>query len=515
MRSRSKPKRVNPASSNSTRSKNSSSRARALASSARSKKLKHSSRNTCARTTTLWSQLRPLQKKAVEFVVEVKTAALFFKQRLGKTWISLGVIERLDLDYSLLVVPLTNKETTWQATIAEKLPQFECFTDLESFDIARKDGRKRLILVVHYEQMVSIIKKLCKRPWSFVSIDEAHRLKDRTSRQSKAAARLSRCEYKLILTGTPLEQKPQDCWAQFRFLLPVLFGTRWADFEEKYIEPPSIDLDEINPRTGKPKYPRGSMRWKKALFAVKIERKKRKFKKDMLPEFVRLLKPYAWREELKSPEPIMTIEWVRMYGYQRQLYDTFQKKSIATLPDGTTLKAELAAVKKVKLHQICGGIVLDDDRNEHEVGRAKLRKTLSVVKKNGGPFVIFCHHTAEINSLLEELKGRIGVISGKHKKTRAQTQRDFQAGKLDGLICQVRSGSVGVDLFRAKYLIVHSTTYSLIDFDQLIARIRLPDQTEPTRIFLILVRDSVDEDKYSMIVEKDHEVGAILTKLKR
>ena len=451
----------------------------------------------------------------MDFVLEVKTAALFFKQRLGKTWITLGVIEKLVPDYSLLVVPLTNKETTWAATIASKIPQFECFTDLESFDVARKAGRKRLILLIHYEQMVSIIKRLCKRPWSFVCIDESHRLKERTSKQSKAAARLSRTEYKLILTGTPLEQRPQDCWAEFRFLRPELFGRRWLDFEERYLEPPSIDLDEVNPRTGKPKYPKGSIRWKKALFTVKMERKKRKFKKSMLPEFISIIKPYAWREELKSPEPIITIEWVRMYGAQRKLYDRFERKSIVALPDGTILKAELPAVKKVKLHQICGGIVLDDDKNEHEVGRAKIRKTLSVVRRNPGPYVIFCHYTAEINSLLEELDGKIGVISGKHKKTRAQTQRDFQAGKLDGLICQVRSGSVGVDLFHAKYLIVHSTTYSLIDFDQLIARIRLPDQTEPTRIFLILVRDSVDEEKYSMIVEKDHEVGKVLTQLKR
>jgi SWI/SNF-related matrix-associated actin-dependent regulator of chromatin subfamily A member 5 len=453
-----------------------------------------------------------LQQRAVEFVLDARTVALFFKQRLGKSWIALGAIERGSFDYSLLIVPLTNKYTTWRKLIDEKLPGFECLESLTEFLAAKKAGRRKLILLLHYEQMVPIRKKLWKVLWTFACIDEAHRLKDRNSSWSKAAARIQ-AEYKLILTGTPLEARPQDCWAQFRFLIPDLFGTRWLDFEEEYIEDPSIDLNQIDERTGKPKYPKGSIRWRKALFQLQIGRKKRKFKKEKLAKFIRKIRPYSWREELPSPEPVLNFEWVRLRGEQGRIYRELNRRSVVTV-DECKIKTEFEAVKKVKLHQICGGYLIDNGDEVHEVGRAKLRRLLAIVKREGTPVVIFCQFTAEVEAM-EECFPDAGTISGKHRKTRDQVQQDFQAGKIDKVICQTRSGGVGIDLYRAKYLIVYSTTHSFIDWDQLIARIRLPEQTEPVNIFLIVAEGTVDEDKYRMISGKNREVGAVLSQLKR
>lgn len=461
---------------------------------------------------TLYQELRPLQKGAVEFCVSQENSALWFQQRLGKTWVTLGVIEKTKPRRVLLVVPLANKETTWAALIREKLPRYNLLTfgkikrkallaDLREFD----EG----ILLIHFEQMCAVIKQLRKRHWDLIVIDESQRIKDKGSRASRAAAKLENASRKILLSGTPIEDQPSDMWAQFRFLAPEVFGTRWADFDAEYMEQPATNPDDYKP---------GSMRWRRAMMRYTIEKRKCKFREEKLPKFLKLIAPYCWRESLPSPEPKFHRELVELTGEQRRVYDVLKKHRVVKLNPWTKITAPMKMVLNEKLRQICGGYIKDEDGDVHQVGDAKMNRLRVILEDRGTPAVIFCQYTAEIVAIKRylERKGRVKVISGKTDRVlRASYQRQFQAGKIDYLICQQRTGGVGIDLYRALYLVVYSCNFSSIDFSQMIARIRMPNQIKPVDIILILVRKSVDTDKLNVLKNKLSRTEITLSKLKR
>jgi SNF2 family DNA or RNA helicase len=93
--------------------------------------------------------------------------------------------------------------------------------------------------------------------------------------------------------------------------------------------------------------------------------------------------------------------------------------------------------------------------------------------------------------------------------------RRFQRGETDVLLAQIKTGGVGIDLFKSCIGIMHSMSYSSIDFDQAIKRLHRRGQTHPVKIFLPYVVDSVDEDIYDAVVLKRKVGELVLDRLKR
>jgi len=419
----------------------------------------------------------------IDLILEVKTVAFFGEQGTGKTWVTGGVIERLlsDTFEALVVVPLSNIETTW-VEILSKIDITIC-RDWEEY---KKAPCPKLFLL-HYEMLRKLDRKITRRSWTFVAFDESHRLKDRNTWQSRIAGRIHDAEYKVLLTGTPfddLEKDPQQLWAQFRFCRPSIFGTRWGDFDQKYL------------------VPCGYMG------------KQRKFRKTRLPRFLRLIEPYTIRvtqDEVLNLKPIK-YHWipVQLLGRQRRLYEDLELKEIIEEED-LTITADLRIVKDGKLHQMCGGFVFDDEGDLHHVGRAKLRGISKLLQKLERPVVIFCRYLAEIEALEKMLSDfRVKTITGKNRKERPQINRMFQAGELDYLVAQVRTGGVGVDLFRSFNGVFYSTSFSFIDFDQALKRVQRDGQKNQVHIWMIYAKDTIDRVVYDAALSKQDAHKMIL-----
>lgn len=436
-----------------------------------------------------------------------------------------GIIERdWHDDYqAVIVVPLTNKESTWLRFLKEHFPSKCIHTDFEEF----LEAPCPRILVLHYEELTPgkqtkkgrkvdwrFVKKIAKMQLDLICFDEAHRLKNRNSGWSKAAYRLNNCSRRrLILTGTPMDERPVDLWAQFRFIAPDVLGTDFKEFEDKFMEP----LEDLTK-----KYRRGSFMWMKMLRAMHIRSRKRKFNEEMMPEFLRLIKPHALRvtKEVLGLKPMTIVPVpVTLYGAQRRVYDELERNMISHLPTGGRITAGLKITQISKMQQVCGGYVIDEDDQVHEVGRAKLRRTLRIIKDHPKePIVVFCRYLEEVWSIeeeLEELGLRVEVITGRVKaKERPRIQDRFQNGKLDVLICQIKTGGVGIDLFRSCIAIVYSLTYSSIDFDQAVSRLHRRGQKRAVNIFLLYALGTIDEVVYRAILSKRTVIKRVLTHLK-
>lgn len=459
---------------------------------------------------TVAEQLRPYQRGAVDFICDHAGAALFFEQGTGKTWVIAGAIERLlgarDRFTGACVVPLANLETTWVRTLA----RIEGLKVCRTLDELRATPGHRLLLL-NYERVRPVIKKLRKISWTLFAYDESQRLKARGSKQSRDAARLVSVEHRVLLSGTPIEQCPQDLWAQFRFALPHVLGP-WSEFEAQWFT-----------RTGYMGY-------------------ELKFVQRRLPELLALIEPHIMRvlkSEVLDLEPVTYVrEPVELLGLQSEVYDAVTEQMLARV-DGGTVTCDRAITQLIRQQQICGGFVrLDPTPAElaeasararrtgrpprtHgrlvHLGDAKLRRLKAILRRDPRrPVVIFCKYREEragIERALAALGVSHGVIAGGVKGSdRAAIVDAFQRGELEALVCQTKAGGVGLDLQTACVGVMYSTTWSWIDFDQAVSRLDRSGQLNPVTIYLIFAKNTVDRDIYTALLMKKNVAELILNR---
>lgn len=466
----------------------------------------------------LWGE----QEEIYRFLVDLPAGALFGEQRTGKTFITLALLRKLagapiDLttgkgnDFcGVLLCLLNNRDSTWKDKLREYLPWLNATEDWEAF---KKMPCPRLFLI-HFEAFPRMIKKLVKyRKINWMAIDEAHRISNRGTKQSRAASRMSWVPRRLILTGTPIEKQPVDLFGQFRFLLPELFGKNWEEFEEEYMEFPKLDFRHA---------PKGSALWQKKILQQRILRSRATFKTEKLSQLIDLLKPYSRRvtkKEVGILEPEVHKVVVPLLGKQRRLYEQMEKSSVIDLGGGRRVLAGLEVTNIMKQRQIASGFVYDDEGELHDLGEAKLRRLKYLVKKLPKPLVVFTAFRPDNDRITRELQEMgldvIAVHGQVKKRLRPDIWRAFQKTQYDVIVCQIKTGGVGVDLWKANYGIVHSMGHSFIDFDQAKSRMDSRDKKKPAQIFVLCGANTVDEAIYDLVIVKRLNGEEVLSKLKR
>ncbi|GMH00503.1 hypothetical protein Nepgr_002342 [Nepenthes gracilis] len=140
----------------------------------------------------------------------------------------------------LIIVPnavLVN----WKSEFHNWLPNVSCI-----FYVGGKDQRSKLfshevcamkfnVLVTTYEFIMYDRSKLSKLDWKYIIIDEAQRMKDRESVLARDLDRY-RCQRRLLLTGTPLQNDLKELWSLLNLLLPEVFDNRKA-FHDWFSQP--------------------------------------------------------------------------------------------------------------------------------------------------------------------------------------------------------------------------------------------------------------------------------------
>lgn len=464
-------------------------------------------------------ELWPKQQEVFNFACDRKEVALLCEQRTGKTFITLKLIkyrlsqfEQQGSEFvGVLVCLLNNKESTWGDGLSKFVPEVQVFRDLEEF---RKAKGHRL-LMVHFESLSSIIGKLVKyKKLNWAAVDEAHRLYNRGSKQSRAMARLSWVEWKVILTGTPMEKRPTDFFAQFKFLSPEVFGTNHSDFENKWLEWPKLDMSRfVGMREGGPA-------WQQKMMQQRMMKKKAKFREELMPEFIELLRPYCIRIEKTDVgiiPPEVKHHYVDMTGPQRRIYNAMKKDGYVEI-SGIGVMAPLPATKVMKLRQLAGGFLFDEDGELHRITSKKVRYAIELFESLPKPVVLFAAFIPEVLGLHRALEASgydVGLVyGGTAKKKRPDVWRAFQRGQLDAVVCQTGAGGVGVDLWKANHGIMVSLSYSSIIWDQALARMDARGKSVAAVMHLIHTKDTIDEDLNDLIVSKGQTTRSILSQLK-
>ncbi|KAL3727611.1 ISWI chromatin-remodeling complex ATPase CHR11 [Eucalyptus grandis] len=80
------------------------------------------------------------------------------------------------------------------------------------------------VCVTSFEMAIKEKSALRRFSWRFIIIDEAHRIKNENSLLSKTM-RLYNTNYRLLITGTPLQNNLHELWSLLNFLLPEIFSS--------------------------------------------------------------------------------------------------------------------------------------------------------------------------------------------------------------------------------------------------------------------------------------------------
>ncbi len=163
---------------------------------------------------------------------------------LGKTVQVLAFLNRLkpegaaparDRAASLLVVP-ASLMANWTREIERFAPRLSHVVahpgapgglDLRAADSGAVDAHD---LVITTYSMVSRYPWIQSHPWSHVILDEAQAIKNPGAKQTRAVKRC-RSRHRLVLTGTPIENRLSDLWSLFDFVNPGLLGSA-AEFKQ-------------------------------------------------------------------------------------------------------------------------------------------------------------------------------------------------------------------------------------------------------------------------------------------
>jgi SNF2 family DNA or RNA helicase len=312
-----------------------------------------------------------------------------------------------------------------------------------------------------------------------------------------------------------MDLSEKDLWAIMRFVNVEVFGDSWKDFEDHFLEKPKIDLTKKM----------GMVQRQRMMLANAIAKRKAPLHEEGKKQFAEMIRPHMMRVS-KEDAGIVPAKMHQILfdleGEQATMYRQLEKTMVVHAGQRTTkkgkkkkrvIKTPLKIVQIGKLQQITGGHIKDEDGKVHAVGYSKKRQLRDAIERYAPdePFVIFVKYVWEIEQLERMLRAigfpSIAKLWGKVKDLKTDKRRTnmllaFQQGKFDVMICQQKTGGVGVDLYRARKFFVYSMGHSFIDFDQMLSRGDFLEQSQHADYYFLLARSSIDTDIFTSVLQK-------------
>ncbi len=423
------------------------------------------------------TQLFPHQKEAVLFILNNKDVAIFDEQGLGKTKVVIDSLSKemeLKRINSVLIICKKNLMNNWKEEI-------EIHSNLSSV-IVRESKVKRgnlltfpvSFMIISYEtatnEIDALIQLLKIRKFAVV-LDESHRIKNPYSKATKAIHELSPfAKQKIILSGTPVANKPEDLWAQFYFLDEgKLLSADFHEFKVKFqLKNNKIDVTSLS-----------------RLREIVNKKSIRRLKKDVL--------------ELPDKRYI-NIE-VPLNKEQRKIYDQLKEEMIVEITDMNDKQInediENILKKLLRLTQIASNPQLINKKYTEEPAKfGALDKAIKNIIKRGEKTIVWSSFIENILKLKKRYSNYNPVViyGGMSIDRRNESVTEFKtnpACKI--LIANPAAAREGLTLTIANNAIYLDRNFNLVDYLQSQDRIHRISQTRKCNIMLILAKDSIDE----------------------
>ncbi|WP_246293942.1 DEAD/DEAH box helicase [Desulfobacter latus] len=325
------------------------------------------------------------------------------------------------------------------------------------------------VLLVTYGLLQIEADKLSQKNWQTVILDEAQAIKNMQTKRSKAAMNLN-AEFRMITTGTPIENHLSELWNLFHFLNPGLLGT-WTRFKETFAIPIERDQDKA-----------ASQRLQKLIKPFILRRMKADVLKD-LPKKTEI-----------NLEVVMSDEEAALYEARRQLAVEAIENS-----DGTTGQIHLKILSELtKLRQLCcnPSLILPDTAIESSKLKLFGELVHELLENNHKVLVFsqFVKHLSILRSYLDGEKIAYQYLDGATSKTMRESRINaFQRGEGDLFLISLKAGGVGLNLTAADYVIHMDPWWNPAVEDQASDRAHRIGQARPVTVYRLIMKDTIEE----------------------
>ena len=406
--------------------------------------------------------------------------ALFMEQGTGKTIPSLMRI--LDL--------LRSGKISNALVVAPKSALGAWERDLELFNELDREILSDAITLINYDKIWrGDTKSPYYKKYGCIVLDEAHNIKNRTSRRSKFLLKLATMsDYKYILTGTPIGNgQLENIWSLYCFLDPVVErGKIYSTIFKNYMK----------------EYASGEYKGSYSEFQSRYCVLNRYFKPTSyinVKELQKIINTYSYRVKksdcLDLPEKLPD-EVIKVELKEKALYKKLCSESAILEYE---ILADNPLSRMIKLRQLTAGhIKTEDGLIELKTEKLDILKEIIEGYEDNKKLVIFAefkYSIGKISDLLKKMKIKYVVLDGDQKdKT---IWRQFQEDKrIQVIVCQYQTANSGIDLFASDTIIYYEPTIRSMILEQSRDRIHRTGQKNKCSYIHLLTKGTIEIDIY-------------------
>lgn len=436
-------------------------------------------------TTNLTAKLTafPYQHEAFLAIKDKPYAAIFHEQGLGKTKIAIDLLlywlDKRDIDTVMIV--------TKKTLVANWVGEFDTHTNLRPkvLDTKKKSNYFVLnsaarVIITNFETISTEQDRLqlfLKTRNVAIIIDESTKIKNPESKLTQDFFAISALfKIKVIMTGTPVANRPYDIWAQIYFLDEGhSLGTNFAEF--KAMCDLSNDLQE--------------------------DESKRIIFEDSVAGIYNKIKDFSVRETKNSgiitlPSKIYHDVTVGFEQKQFEMYETLRKDMELTLTRGdeTILDESTETIKRLlRLVQITSNPKLIDESYVGESAKEiLLDQLIERIISQDEMVIVWSIYTGNIDMFCKKYAkyGAVKITGKMAVEERNKSVAAFKSGKAKLLFATPQSAKEGLTLTVANNAIFYDRGFNLDDYLQAQDRIHRISQKRDCHIYNLMVEDSID-----------------------
>ena len=426
----------------------------------------------------------PFQTEAVNFVYPLEYSAIFYEQGLGKTKIAIDLIrnwlENKIID-TVIIVTKKGLVENWRQEFeghSYLIPQILTSNKSSNYSVLNSASR---VLLCNFEVAMREprIKKYIQLRDVAIIIDESAKLKNPTAALTQKYFELAPLfKKRIIMTGTPVPNRPEDIWAQIYFL----------DQGESL----GIDFNEF-------KY---GVNLSNSLNDNKYEQDA--FEKELISIFPKI-KSFCIRETKQGSGlslPNKEYQNIVCDWNQRQfeLYHKVRNEeryAIIRNNNFAVENAEAMLKRLLRLLQVASNPILIDERYDQVPGKFyQLQNLLSFIRSRQEKCIVWTSFVKNAEWLKNSLKEYQTVLihGGVSIEDRNHAIYRFKNDDAVGVLVAVPAAAKeGLTLTVANHVVFWDRSFSLDDYLQAQDRIHRISQTRTCYIYNLLMEDSIDD----------------------
>ncbi|WQF76140.1 Putative bromodomain, helicase, Helicase superfamily 1/2, ATP-binding domain-containing protein [Colletotrichum destructivum] len=453
-------------------------------------------------------RLKEYQVKGLQWMISLYNnnlnGILADEMGLGKTIQTISLvtylIERKKQEGPYLVIVPLSTLTNWTLEFEKWAPSVSKIV-YKGPPLARKQQQDKIrqgrfqVLLTTYEYIIKDRPVLSKIKWFHMIIDEGHRMKNQNSKLTSTIQQYYHTRFRLILTGTPLQNNLTELWAMLNFTLPTIFKSA-KTFDEWFNTPfantggqDKMDLTE-----------------EEQILVI------RRLHKVLRPFLLRRLKKDVEKDLPDKTEKVIKCKFSAL---QSKLYKQMVTHNKILVSDGQGGKAGARGLSNMimQLRKLCNHpFVFDEVENTmnpmsisndllwRTAGKFELLdRVLPKYKATGHRVLMFFQMTAIMDIMEDYLRYRnmkyLRLDGTTKSDERSDLLREFNAPNSDYFmfLLSTRAGGLGLNLQTADTVIIYDSDWNPHQDLQAQDRAHRIGQKNEVRILRLISSNSVEE----------------------